>query len=138
MAYEVSWYIPEHILYMRYYGDLTTEEFEQSLIESRALFNSLPTDTARCHTITDTLDLNKMPRSLTAFKNALVKPHPAAGWVCLVAENSLQNMIASTVTQLMQLNFKVFPSRQQALQFLIDRDASLADYIAADDLLSNS
>lgn len=135
MPYQITWYIPDHILIIRYFGDLTVEELRQSSQESAARLDARPPNApTRCHIITQATDLETMPPALAAFQNTLKRPHPSVGWICLIGNNSVQSMIASAITQLMGINFKVFESQAAALQFLIERAPTLDGLVTDADL----
>ncbi|PJF39261.1 MAG: hypothetical protein CUN55_14850, partial [Phototrophicales bacterium] len=92
---------------------------------------TVPTDIShRIHIIFDTTQLKRVPTSLESFRHTINnKPHPAMGWICMISNNKVQNMIASIITQMMRLNFKVFHSRKEAFRFLVERDPQLADLV---------
>lgn len=138
MPVTVEWYVLNRINLMVFDGNLSVEEILRASDESKALMDSLPAGSPhKCHVIADLTNLGKMPQSLESFKQALNRPHPNTGWICSINTNTLQNMVTTTLTQLMRVNHKIFKSRAAALQFLIERDPSLAELVPQEDLIES-
>ncbi len=139
MGYTIDWYVPQRILLVTYFGTISGDEMVQSLHQSQATVNVIPHDSAtKFHVIADNTELNSMPFGLNSLKSAVVNPHPAVGWVCMISRNPIHNLVATAYTQLTRVNLKTFPNRKDALLFLISLDLTLADLIPAADLSSES
>ncbi len=134
MAYEVQWYIEKQIQYVRFWNELTIEDFRAELEVSRKMMDT--SDRPLVHVI---IDVNDVTKSIGLKEMAMVmagrEPHPRGGWTILVGQKDAMMKFASSVgRQLLKLRQRNFDTVQEALDFLRDIDANL-DWSQANDSL---
>lgn len=134
MPFDIRWYVPDRVLIVDVGESITIEELLSIRAEVDAIMVTISDDhPTKWHVIIDGSQLDRMPASLEAFRQQLVKPHPATGWICMVSTNKLQNMIMTTLMQLMRLNHKTFVTLDEAVAFLTSLEPDLADLILKDE-----
>ena len=131
MPSEMSWYIPDHILYVTEYGDLTLEEVKATNETARRHLNASPRE---LHVVIDHTRLDSAPKSLAGLLNTLdTFRHRNMGWFVIFghAGNRYFRALAQFITLAFGTQMREVDTREQALVFLMERDASLIPLIEA-------
>lgn len=131
MPVEASWYVEGRIIHMRYSGDVTLEdkrrggELGYELLEA-----GIP---PFVHVLLDITDQTSAPISIKGRKDALDKTlsHPLKGWTIAFGkeEFKMENFVNSVVTQTHNLRYRSFVTLQEALEFLVYVDSTLAEFL---------
>lgn len=134
MPFQTQWYIPNQILFTRYWGEQTADEFAGSI---KALYSKVDgSDRFIVHSIADVSDLTK-PISFVEAMRVIAKTrgHSRAGWILSYGErDSLMRFVASASIQILHLRFRIFNTFQECCDFLKEVDPDL-DWERADPLV---
>ena len=125
MAHKYWWEVEDHILYVRYWGDLTLAELTQSIDELvQALVGS---GQPLVHLINDVSEVQKPVSVVDVAKMARQYQQPEQmGWLITVGEkNPLIRFSNSIAGQILGQRMRSFDTREEALAFLKSADASI-------------
>lgn len=126
MPYQVSWCIPQRVIFTRMYGVITLEEVTQSNNAYMELFQSCD---ERVHSLVDLSKIEKFPLNIPQIMKAMKIDHEREpGWVIIVQKpNPILGHIATMIAQIAikQIRLRVMNDLQGAIQFLLEQDATL-------------
>lgn len=127
MAYEVSWYRPERVVYLRVYDAFTIDELSIAAeFINEGVMNGIPP----VHLIVDVRDVRSIPTNVLEIKNMNeYLGHENMGWLVIVGAHSTVNMIAVVVTKLLKTQYRNFRFLEPALEFLSQQDETLGSLI---------
>jgi hypothetical protein len=123
MPIENRWYAEPLIVLNRMYGEMTIAELSDNDHMNQTYYDHLP-EGALLHFIVDMREVTHMPNDLRATRTVSA-PRPNTGWIVLVTSDPLHKMIASMISLVMHLRYKVVASLDEALDFLRQHDAAL-------------
>lgn len=123
MPVDVQWYIPNHVLISRFYGDVTPQDIRKQYTLGLEMSESV--NTALVHLITDVSEVQSFPKNVMDMKDSLGTKARNAGWVVLVGENKMIRFLSSVVSNLMKLRFTYVNTLEEALKYITDRDPNL-------------
>jgi len=125
MPYEVSWKIPDKVLYVRAFGAVGSEDVEQITQKMFDIINQSPHD--RVHLISDSQDISDYPTNLNAIINA-VKPlrqNSQIDLIVTVGNNGIANFFSTVATKVtLNKNSKSAISVEAAIDAIKSYDAS--------------
>jgi hypothetical protein len=128
MPIEVSWLIPQRVVYERFSGEITLDDIRQnSELVGPLMAEGIPL----IHTIIDVTEVTSHP-GLNEIRNSTpMETYDNEGWRILVGGNAIARFIGSVILQLMQRRFRAYPTMEEAIQFLaeIDDSLDLSDYL---------
>lgn len=134
MSIEVSWYVEGHVVYCRYFDDVTIDdkqvgaEKEYEYLEDGAV--------PLVHVLLDITDQTSSPTEIKDIQNALDKvlSHPAKGWTIAFGKEEfrLENFVNTVVTQSYSARYRTFATKREALEFLLHVDTSLESKIVVE------
>jgi hypothetical protein len=127
MAYEVSWYRPERVVYLRAFDAFTINELaDAAVFIGEGVRNGIPP----VHLIVDVRDVRTIPTNVLEIK-ALNEylGHENMGWLVIVGAHSVVNMIAVVVSKLLKTKYRNFRYLEPALEFLSTEDVTLGSLI---------
>jgi len=126
MSVHVQWLYENRILHQQFYGELTTEDIIQLVVESEPLVTG---SSQMVHTLVDALHLQRFPTNLAALRRAVASPHNKnLGWVIFVQnKNPLLKFLSAALAQVTinNVRFRIFDNYTAALEFLVDMDSTL-------------
>jgi hypothetical protein len=122
MAVETRWLLEKRILYQRFSGELTVDDFRQSIEEAGAF---IAQGVPLVHAIADLLQVRKWPSLFEMNRIARRSPYPGIGWTVVVVSNPALRFVASILIQFTMANYKMAASVDEALRFLAERDNTL-------------
>jgi hypothetical protein len=126
MPFSIQWGIEKRIIHKRYYGDVTLEEFQQAIQETR---DYALQGTPLIHTIDDMSAVTSFPIQLgTLIKTVGSVDNTIFGYTVIVGNDKLMNFLANIVTQKMQARYRPVSTYEEAQSFLMDVDASLESH----------
>lgn len=132
MPAEVSWYVPEKVVYVRYTGIVTTADIVSSYTGSRDHASQAPQP---AHIIMDSLKVQKMDFTIKEIKTLLANfdASPIAWAVNITATDAMSskasNFLISIINQSLGLRFRTSKTLAEAHEFLNSIDMSLADVL---------
>lgn len=129
MPFEMSWYLPKRVVFLRYFGAATLQDI--ALVGENSVHYVLE-GTAPVHFLVDMTQVETFPTNLrqTARVIRTIKD-PAMGWTVIISTNSLMRIIIATLSRLAGFRFRIVSSREEALAFLVSVDGSLAKLLDA-------
>ncbi|HLU11988.1 MAG TPA: hypothetical protein VK003_20095 [Oceanobacillus sp.] len=127
MPYQVSWYVPGHVILARMYGVVTIEDITKSNDEYMKLLHSVE---GRVHTLADLSDVEKFPLNIPQIMKAMkVESERETGWMLIVQKkpNPLLQYVAAMVGQISvkKIRFRILSDIPSAVQFLLQQDPTL-------------
>jgi hypothetical protein len=122
MPVEVSWLVPQRIVYERFTGEVTVQDIRQnSELVAPLMAEGIPL----IHTIIDVSDITAHPGINDIRNSTSMEIYEGEGWRILVGANAVARFVGSIILQIMQRRFRAFSTMDEALQFLDDQDDSL-------------
>ena len=129
MPIDLSWLIPNRVISMHAYVDVTLDETRQA---NKQLITMLNDGTPLVHVVINQNDLGNFPISVNEYRAVLtVMTHESLGWVIAYGPtNPLADFIAVMVARLGRIKFRKFVLKNEAFQFLVRKDPSLKPYLS--------
>ena len=124
MPFSIQWSVEKRVIYKRYYGDVTLQEFHQAIETTRDyVTKGIPL----IHTIDDMRDVTQFPTQLgMLIKTVGAVDNTIFGYTIVVAQDRLMNFLANIVTQKMKARYRTVTTYEEAQKFLTDVDATLS------------
>ncbi|HEX2622874.1 MAG TPA: hypothetical protein VHL11_22095 [Phototrophicaceae bacterium] len=124
MPIKTTWLIDQRIVYQRFYGDVTVEEFAASVKEIQQFIES---SSLLVHGIGDLSEVQKYPSLLQLSKVAQRNHHfKNLGWTVLVVTNPLLRFFGSVLAQFTVERLRTVSTMQEALEFIASRDQNIS------------
>ena len=131
MPQQTGWYIEGRVIRVRYTGDVTLADVEQSGQEEKPLLDAGTGPLV--HVLLDYTGCNSRPTSLPQMQGALeqVLHHPRKGWTIAYgrADDKLGDYVNSTLSQTANARYRSFGTLNEALAFLAHVDVTLAEQL---------
>ncbi len=128
MSAETTWYIENRVILMRVQGESTFQDIAQEDAEVVVRIRQGSKVTPLVHLILDMRAMTKIPVNLVEIRRALTHlKEPALGWTVVAGMSPVIRFVAGMVTQMAGVRFRMFPTLEEAVSFLISQDESLAD-----------
>jgi hypothetical protein len=132
MPYSVAWYVEKQVVYARYLGDLTTQEFREYLevVERDYLDHG---ETPLVHILVDIAQSTSLPtlEQLTASVRRNI--HPKSGWMLVTGvTNPASRWIGEFVSRLFKFRYRSFNTLPEAVAFLKEKEPTI-DWAKADE-----
>jgi hypothetical protein len=127
MPSEQNWYLPEHILYVRFYGHLSVEDIQTEFARSVAFVEA--SSAKKVHFLHDWQAVETFPRDLLAIRRVLkmrVTDPSKIGWVVVYgSQNPVLRFLGDVLFQTFKIQFRVWATQAEALAFLQTVDDTL-------------
>jgi hypothetical protein len=128
MPAETTWYQENRVVLVHVQDELTLDDMatlDQQIIEFLRQGSQV---TPLIHLIVDMQAMTKMPINLAQVHHTLTHlKEPALGWTVMVGMSPVMRFVASTVAQMAGARFRMFPTPEEAVAFLISLDESIID-----------
>ena len=128
MTAETTWYQENRVVLVHVQDELTLADMaavDQQIVEFVRQGSQV---TPLIHLIVDMRAMTKMPINLAQVHRTLTHlKEPALGWTVMVGMSPVMRFVASTVIQMAGARFRMFPSAEEAVAFLISQDESIID-----------
>ncbi len=129
MPYEITWYIPNHLIMDRLYGKVTIDEVGET---SRILAEMLKRDQPLpyIHMIVDVSDMIGIPEDMNLERVKVAMEHmssPTLGWTLLITTSTVARFIATIAVQVMRQRYRAFATVEEAVAFLAGQDPHVAE-----------
>ena len=116
MSYLISWYKPEHILFMKTPRAVTEEDIRT--IDTQAHEYMTQAQSKRVHVIIDDTEMESMP-GLLVTQTLQTLRHPKMGWTVVVGQkNKVFRMMYTITCHLMRLPVYLADNIEEAIAFL--------------------
>lgn len=124
MPVTITWYAPRRVVMVRPHGHITIDD--NRLINS-SLVEYLAAGDPPVHLLFDQTEVLSFPMDIHQLRDALtVMHHPAVGWVVIYsAPNRVADFVNSLLATIARVQYRKFANRRQALDFLMEQDATL-------------
>jgi hypothetical protein len=129
MAYEITWAVPKRVVQAVFIGEITLQEAEAASERTAQLIQE--GEGGLVHLMADTTRLERFPTNLNLLNRSASKHlwQPKLGWTIVVSTNSTTRFISGIITQVARVRFRMFPTYEDGLRFLIDQDPSLRSVV---------
>jgi hypothetical protein len=124
MPYEFSWVLPQRVMLVRIYGEVTAKEMEQ--IDTQTL-TAVMEGTPPVHGIVNTLDVISVPVNLKTMTRTFRGIHPNAGITIMISQNPLYHFFLNIITQLNHAETHTAKTYVEAIEKLRRLDPTLAE-----------
>ncbi|MEO8610733.1 MAG: STAS/SEC14 domain-containing protein [Chloroflexota bacterium] len=128
MPAATTWYQENRVVLVHVQGELTLDDMvavDRKIVE---LVRAGSQATPLIHLIVDMRAMTKMPINLAQVHRTLTHlKEPALGWSVMVGMSPVMRWVASTVIQMAGARFRMFPTAEEAVSFLISQDESIID-----------
>jgi len=128
MPVEVSWYQENRVILVQVQGDASLEEVSAADEQIISRIQQGSQTTPLVHVIADVRAMTKFPTNLVEVRGTQTYlKEPGLGWVMVVGMSPIVRFIASMITQISQVRFRMMPTFEEAVRFLISRDPAVVD-----------
>jgi hypothetical protein len=128
MPTKTTWYQENHVIISRVEGETTLQDIIDVDAEVVARIRQGAKVTPLVHFILDMRAMTKIPVNLVEIRRALTHlKEPALGWTVVAGMSPVIRFVAGMITQMAGVRFRMFPTLEEAVSFLISQDESLAD-----------
>jgi hypothetical protein len=126
MATEVTWYQENRVILARVWEEITIQEVIEVDAEIASHIRHGARTTPLVHVISDISALTKFPIQLVEIRRAITYlREPDLGWTVVVGMSPVMRFLASMVTQIAGVRFRMFPTFEEAIAFLVSRDEGI-------------
>jgi hypothetical protein len=126
MPFETRWLVANRVVYQSFYGDVTVEEFADSVREIRAFIES---GVPLVHAIGDLTEVQKYPSLIQMSQVAQRSETLAnAGWTVLLVTNPLLRFFGTVLAQFTVDRIGTVATLDEAMQFLSSRDQTIPPF----------
>lgn len=122
MPVETRWYVDKRIIYQRFYGAVTLEDFAFSVEQIGAFVEQ---GTPLIHAVADVLEVEKWPPLMQLTRAARRAPYNGMGWTLILVKSPALRFVTGILVQLSMSNFRMVATLDEALHFLKERDYTL-------------
>ncbi|MEO8612346.1 MAG: hypothetical protein ABI690_30905 [Chloroflexota bacterium] len=123
-----TWYQENHVIISRVEGEATLQDITAVDAEVVARIRQGSKVTPLVHFILDMRAMTKIPVNLVEIRRALTHlKEPALGWTVVAGMSPVIRFVAGMITQMAGVRFRMVPTLEEAVSFLISQDESLAD-----------
>lgn len=129
MAYTQEWLIENAVIHSTYAGDLSIEDFQESVSNVVAYFDA--SDRPLVHVLVDNKDVESHPTRLGEL-NRLTRPmfdHPKMGWLIIYGyTNPVAKFLSKMLAQIFKTRFRMVETYDEAVEFLQWVDTTLSEF----------
>jgi hypothetical protein len=127
MAYEVSWYQPDHVICLRVRENLSIDELVAAI---KFIEDGVREAPGIVHLVVDARETKSIPGNILEIKKHITYLNrEKMGWILLVGMNPLVSMFINVLTQLLRTKYQNFRAMKPALEFLAQQDESLSHLV---------
>ena len=132
MAYHVEWYNAPHIVFVKFSGKLTEEDFAGFRADLIALVREVPE--SQVHTLLDVTEVQGFPTINVVVQQirGLLEQFPNRNMSTAYGANALVRFIVETLLKFTSLRIRLFDTREDAL-VLINQLIAIEDSDQKDD-----
>lgn len=125
MPHQIAWYIPNRIFLVHISGDVSRDDLAAFNMDVYRYLESSPTPPV--HSIVDDSQLGKVGIGFTEVQTLLSAVfHPHVGHMLVVGPgNPIFNFLGSLITRLGGVQYRRFPTLEEAVNYLHQVDATL-------------
>lgn len=127
MPYQIRWLVPNKLLIINTYGELTIDDVANMSQESAVMVEESPE--IMVHSITDLYKITSYPYNLMELTKAMNKldlQQNKLGWALMIGiSNPMLRFIATTLTQLKNYRFRIMDDVDGCFRFLHEVDETI-------------
>ena len=128
MPATTTWYQENRVVLVHVQGELTLADMAEVDHNIVTFVRAGSKVTPLIHLIVDMREITKMPINLAQVHRTLTHlKEPALGWSVMVGMSPVMRFVASTVIQMAGARFRIFPTAEEGVTFLISQDESILD-----------
>lgn len=125
MPIELSWYIPNRVIYSRSYGVNSAADVMAIAPEYERM---IAAGTAPLYLISDETAIERSEMTIAAVKDSFGYLKKFEQVISIGTESRFNMFLASVIAQFVGFSHKRFATVDEAIHFLKERDPSLVDY----------
>ncbi len=127
VQFRAEWYIPNQVLYVVAWGEMSKEILTDYLKLISRLIDSTDDSHPLVHVISDFSRIRKQLGLIdTAQVMKSIKPNPKTGWTITIGETSaIAKMVSDIARQMVKVRQRSFDTVEEAIAFLHEVDESL-------------
>jgi hypothetical protein len=132
MPYSIAWYVPNHVVYVRYWDGLTAQEFREYLnaVEHDYLDHG---HSALVHIVVDTAQATSLPTLEQLTSSIRRNIHPKSGWMLVSGvTNPATRWMGEFASKLFKFRYRSFNTLPEAMAFLKEKEPTV-DWSQADE-----
>jgi len=123
MPHSMNWYVEGHIVYARFEGVVTIDEFREFMAKLFSYFDQSPA--LLVHVIADNRRITRS-LSIREIVSVVKKPHEKMGWYIEVNTNiNPVRFISNIASQVFRIRNRTFATLDEATAFLKNQDQSI-------------
>ena len=126
MPVDVRWLIEDAVILEYFSGEVNMDEAVSLIHKVGQMIEQ--SNRILVHTLIDMTTMSKIPTNLQELvkeTNDVLK-NPRSGWILIYGqENKLLNFFTSVITGVFKTRYRMFPTLEEALEFLQQQDAAL-------------
>jgi hypothetical protein len=122
MTFTTTWLVQDHLLESVSQGEVSVEE---AVAQGNSLAALVMSTAPPVHIILDLSDVIPSGFPMSEMPKLAAIKVPSSGWTVIVVQNRIIRLISSIGLRLRGIDFRVFHTREQALDFLCQVDAEL-------------
>ncbi len=127
MPCELKWYIPDRIIYIRYWGDVTSDEMMQM---EETMVSAADNAPGQVHCIADLRHMEKFPIDIKLISRVFNRTfrHPKLLWMVMLSNNTrLGDFLGSMVMQMSGVRHRILHEPAEVVEFFHSVDADLPE-----------
>ncbi|MCI0710426.1 MAG: hypothetical protein L0154_09720 [Chloroflexi bacterium] len=122
MAYQVSWLVPQRVIFVRVTATLTRDDI---VAMNQDYFHLLDEGVAPVHMLVDANQLDKLDIKVKDIPSLLMQDDARFGWNFIVTPNRFIGFLSNLAAHLTGSKYKTMDKLDEALQVLVRLDSSL-------------
>ncbi|MEO8607598.1 MAG: hypothetical protein ABI690_06940 [Chloroflexota bacterium] len=127
MANEVTWLLPNRVIYFQAKDVLTIDELVAAI---KFIEDGVRNAPGVVHLVVDARETKSIPSNVLEIKKHITYLNrDKMGWIILIGMNPLVNAFVKVLTQLLRTNYRNFRAQKPALEFLVTQDETLSDVL---------
>lgn len=128
MSYQVSWHIPDCLVYVQMEGKVPAKEVGEVAGEVHTMMATVP------HMVHMVVDSRKATMSGAIHEYAAlatIKRAPNTGWIIVLGGDQIGGLLLSIFARMVGVSFVYKNTLEECVDFLAERDFNIKDYIEA-------
>lgn len=123
MAHNITWYVPNQVVFIIFYGDITVADLHNI---NSFMMRHLEKSPHPIHTIVDAANVAKVHASPSELSASIpYLSHKRLGWNTILHTNSFTRFLASMVFQMTHTRACFPKNHDEAIHFLSDMDDTI-------------
>ncbi len=131
MPIEMSWYVQDRVILLKFIGDITVEDMQEISANYIDMVDTAEGDWL-IHALHDADQMESLPRAIKDTVNNArdAFKHPRSGWtVAYNIRKPVLKLFGNMATGMLRVRYRIFNTRAEALAFLQETDQTLPELV---------